>query len=293
MQSLHKLQESKEHPNGHHQNGSPRHIDTFQGHLVAMTGEFVGTFMFLYFSYAGQVMLTTQASETSSLNGGKSAQTNVFTALVYGFSLLVSVWAFYRISGGLFNPAVTLGMTLSGTLPPIRALCLFPTQIIAAMCAAGLVSCMFSGDITSCNTTLAEGTSIAQGVFIEIFMTALLVFVVLMLAAEKSKDTFIAPIGIGLALFVAMLGGVYYTGGSLNPARSFGPAVAGPSFPGYHWVYWIGPALGAIIAAGYYRFVKHFNYEEANPGQDSAGGGFVQPALSRELRSGGSADGMV
>jgi aquaporin related protein len=63
--------------------------------------------------------------------------------------------------------------------------------------------------------------------------------------------------------------GVYYTGGSLNPTRSFGPAVAGTSFPGYHWIYWIGPLLGGALAAGYYRFVKYFNYEEANPGQDA------------------------
>lgn len=79
------------------------------------------------------------------------------------------------------------------------------------MCAGGLVSAMFSGTngITKVNTTLAPETSIAQGLFIEMFMTAELVFVVLMLAAEKSKDTFIAPIGIGLALFVAELTGAY------------------------------------------------------------------------------------
>jgi aquaporin related protein len=64
--------------------------------------------MFLYFSFACQMMLTTQASETSLVNGGPSSQQNIFTALVYGFSLLVNVWAFYRISGGLFNPAVRI-----------------------------------------------------------------------------------------------------------------------------------------------------------------------------------------
>lgn len=70
---------------------------------------------------------------------------------------------------------------------------------------------MFPGDITLTNTTLSPGTSVAQGVFIEMFMTAELVFVVLMLAAEKSKDTFIAPVGIGLALFVAMMGGTAHS----------------------------------------------------------------------------------
>lgn len=66
---------------------------------------------------------------------------------------------------------------------------------------------MFPGDIADVNTTLSAGTSITQGVFIEMFLTCLLIFIVLMLAAEKSKDTFMAPIGIGLALFVAEIAG--------------------------------------------------------------------------------------
>lgn len=78
---------------------------------------------------------------------------------------------------------------------------------------------------------------------------------ILLLAAEKNKATFIAPIGIGLALFVAELLGVYYTGGSLNPARSFGPDVVLKTFSHYHWIYWVGPLLGAIIAAGFYKML--------------------------------------
>ncbi|KAK5694388.1 putative aquaporin-3 [Elasticomyces elasticus] len=97
---------------------------------------------------------------------------------------------------------------------------------------------------------------------------------ILMLAAEKSKDTFIAPIGIGFTLFICEIAGVFYTGASLNPARSFSPCVAGRNFQHYHWIYWIGPLLGAIVAAGYYHFVKFFNYEDANPGHDSSGGDF-------------------
>ncbi len=56
--------------------------------------------------------------------------------------------------------------------------------------------------------------------------------------------------------------------GSLNPARSFGPAVALRSFPHEHWIYWVGPALGALVAVGFYRFVKVLEYETANPGAD-------------------------
>lgn len=86
---------------GHH-----FHPTTFQQHMIAASGEFVGTFFFLYFAYGAQVMLAEQTGEVALANGGKSAQTNIFTALIYGFSLLVNVWAFYRISGGLLNPAV-------------------------------------------------------------------------------------------------------------------------------------------------------------------------------------------
>ncbi|KAF2751124.1 aquaporin-like protein [Sporormia fimetaria CBS 119925] len=258
---------------GHIHNRQQSYLSSFRTHIIAASGEFVGTFFFLYFAYAGQLMLTDQASDVSIINGGRSSQTNIFTALVYGFSLLVNVWAFYRISGGLLNPAVTFGMVLAGSLEFTRAMFLWPAQILASMCAGGLVSCMFPNNIANANTTLSPGTSIAQGLFIEMFMTAELVFVVLMLAAEKSKDTFIAPVGIGLAVFVAMMAGVQYTGASLNPARSFGCAVAATSFPGYHWIYWLGPLMGGALAAGYYRFVKWTHYEEANPGQDAENDG--------------------
>lgn len=83
-----------------------KHLSSLEGHIVAASGEFVGTFMFLYFAFAGQLMIINQASDRSILNGAASSQQNIFVALVYGFSLLVNVWAFFRISGGLFNPAV-------------------------------------------------------------------------------------------------------------------------------------------------------------------------------------------
>lgn len=78
-------------------------------------------------------------------------------------------------------------------------------------------------------------------------------------------------------LTMALILGVYFTGGSLNPARSLGCAVAARNFPGYHWIYWLGPALGATLAALYFRFVKLVHYEEANPGQDSAGTDLDEP----------------
>lgn len=170
-----------------------------------------------------------------------------------------------------------------GAVGLVRGVLVFISQILGSMAAAGVVSALFPGPL-NVSTTLGGGASIARGVFIEMFLTAMLVFTIFMLAAEKHKGTFLAPIGIGLALFIAeltgsylpsfstsiltMLPGVYFTGGSLNPARSFGPCVVLHKFPGYHWIYWVGPFLGSLVAVGFYRLVKTLEYETANPGQD-------------------------
>ena len=108
----------------------------------------------------------------------------------------------------------------------------------------------------------------AQGVWIEALCTSELVFTIIMLAKEKHRATFIAPVGIGLALFIAELVAVYYTGGSLNPARSFGPAAVAHDFTSSHWIYWVGPFVGSVLAVGFYQLMKILEYEMANPGQD-------------------------
>ena len=102
---------------------------------------------------------------------------------------------------------ITLGLCISYRLPWIRGALFIAAQLLASLCAGGIVSAMFPVPISEANTVLGGGASVVQGLFMEMFFTALLVFVVLMLAIEKSKDTFLAPIGIGLALFVAEIAG--------------------------------------------------------------------------------------
>jgi len=97
-------------------------------------------------------------------------------------------------------------MGLIGAIGWMKALVLIITQIIAAIAAAAVVSGLLPGPL-SVNTTLSTHTSIARGLFLEMFLTFLLVLTIFMLAAEKHRATFIAPIGIGLALFVAELAG--------------------------------------------------------------------------------------
>jgi aquaporin related protein len=102
---------------------------------------------------------------------------------------------------------------------------------------------------------------VAQGVFIEALCTAELVFTIIMLAKEKHRATYIAPVGIGLSLFIAELVAVYYTGGSLNPARSFGPAAVAHQFSSNHWIYWVGPFIGSLLAVFFYYLMKILEYE--------------------------------
>lgn len=97
-------------------------------------------------------------------------------------------------------------MCLVGAVPWLRGALVIVTQIIGGIAAAGIVDLLFPGDILF-RTELGGGTQPVQGLFIEMFLTAQLVFTIFMLAAEKHKGTFIAPVGIGLSLFIAELTG--------------------------------------------------------------------------------------
>ncbi|KAI9745027.1 MAG: hypothetical protein M1818_001305 [Claussenomyces sp. TS43310] len=241
-------------------------MHALKNHMVAFLGEFVGTFMFLFISFAG----AQTAGEVSGTNTNEKLINLLYICTVFGFSLLVNVWLFFRISGGLFNPAVTVALCLVGAVPPLRSVFIFVAQIIAGIAAAGLAEGLVPESSVMFDVALSPTTSIVRGLFLEVFCTAQLIFAVLMLAAEKTKATFLAPIGIGLSLFVAMLVSLNWTGGSLNPARAFGPAVVKHTFPGYHWVYWVGPLLGALLAVGFYKLMKILHYEEVSGDQDKS-----------------------
>lgn len=189
-------------------NKSPQDASAARNHFVAASGEFVGTFLFLFIAYCGH---QTAVERPGALGpqGGSDSQTIAYISLSYGFSLLVTAWTLYRVSGGLFNPAVTLGMVAAKQLPWFRGVILLPAQLLGAICAAAVVDGIIPAPIKQVETALGPKVSIAQGVFLEMFMTSVLVFTVLMLAAEKTKATFIAPIGIGLALFICELAGAY------------------------------------------------------------------------------------
>ncbi|KAK8066123.1 hypothetical protein PG997_012870 [Apiospora hydei] len=279
----------------------PRHIPILsrcpkkvKNHLVAMLSEFVGTFMFLLFAFGGTNAVNTAPTKGEPLNANPAKL--LYISLCFGMSLMVNAWVFFRISGGLFNPAVTLGMMLVGALNYIRGSLIIISQILGGIAASGVIYGLLPGPL-NIRTELGGGTTVVQGLFIEMFLTAELVFAIFMLAAEKHKATYIAPVGIGISLFIAellwvftlyfylsiplilvisdlkltnvVIRGVYYTGGSVNPARSFGPCVVLGSFSHYHWIYWVGPILGSLLASAFYILVKALEYETVNPDQDA------------------------
>ncbi|KAF2127377.1 aquaporin-like protein [Dothidotthia symphoricarpi CBS 119687] len=262
-------------PNGPNQ-GRSWFTNRWRNELVAAFAEFAGTFMFLFFAFGGTQVANSAAVASNASTAGQNnnsitqaPDTSVllYISLIFGFSLMVNVWVFFRVSGGLFNPAVTLGLYLIGAIGSVRAALCFVSQMLAGMCAAAVVEAILPGPL-NVSTNLGNGVSPARGVFLEMFLTSLLVFTIFMLAAEKHKATFLAPIGIGMALFVAELVGVFFTGGSLNPARSFGPCVVTGTFPSYHYIYWFGPIMGTLLAWAMYKIVKMAEYETVNPGQD-------------------------
>ncbi|EPT01266.1 hypothetical protein FOMPIDRAFT_135797, partial [Fomitopsis schrenkii] len=239
-------------------------FDNWRSDVKAAVLEFIGTVFFLSLAFGG-----IQAAEAEMLGSPSPPSIllhDLYISFAIGFSLLVAVWIFYRASGGVFNPNISLALLLHGIIGPLRFVLYCIAQLVGGIAAAAIVLGLTPGPLLS-NTMLAEHTNLAQGVFIEMFITTALVLSVLMLAAEKHAATPVAPVGIGLTCFVGHLWGVYYTGAGMNVARSFGPAVV-TGFPySTHWVYWVGDGLGSLLAAALYMLFKLNKYWLLNPGQ--------------------------
>ncbi|KAH8886257.1 aquaporin-like protein [Thozetella sp. PMI_491] len=234
--------------------------------LVKSCGEFCGTFFFLLLSFVGvQTAIITNATEDSGTSLHPASLH--YIAATFGTSITVNVWIFYRVSGGMFNPAVTLGLILAKAVPPLVGLCVFVSQIVAGIAAAAVAQALVPGPLLVANQ-LGGGATIFQGLFLEMFLTAQLVLTVYFLAVEKHRATYLAPIGVGVSVFAAHMVATNWTGTSINPARSFGPAVM-TEFVSYHWIYWLGPFMGSILAWAIYSLFKYLQFQLANPTQDS------------------------
>ncbi|ELT87914.1 hypothetical protein CAPTEDRAFT_37043, partial [Capitella teleta] len=212
-----------------------------------LLAEFVMTFM----------LMSVQAAlpldwGTNGLLGGP-----VQVGLGVGFLVTAMAWALGDFSGGHINPAVSIAMMACAKISPLRALFYVASQSVGAVAGAGFVYGMIPsasrGHLSA--TSLGPGVEPHQGFLIEAWITCLLVLTVFGSTNKKRKGSLHMPaVPIGLAVALGIMTGVNAfgsTGGSMNPARSLGPAVV-LSIWDDHWVYWAGPICGGLLAAMVY-----------------------------------------
>lgn len=199
------------------------------------------------------------------------------TALSFGLALMVLAASFGHISGVHFNPSVTIGTLIAGEMQAVMAILYIVMQLLGGIAAGGLLRLALpnrvyaicrggathlaqyaeytEGNNTSRVIHAADHVHVWQGILMECIVTFVLVTVALMVALDTKSKTGLAPLVIGFTLAVNILAIGAYTGGSLNPARSLGPAIFADGEWMDHYVYWVGPLVGAVIAGLLYRTV--------------------------------------
>lgn len=207
----------------------------------AVLAEFVGTMLFVFLGCASTL--------TDPINP-------VRIALAFGLAIMALIQMFGHISGGHFNPAVSLGFLASFQITIFRALFYTIAQTIGAivggMILRGVTPGAFHSNLGV--TKVSDSYTLLQGVAIELILTFCLVFVII--ATTDGNRTDFGSVSLKIGLTVAMLhfSSITLTGSSMNPARSLGSAVASNDYD-THWVYWVGPILGGCIASLLYKFL--------------------------------------
>ena len=210
-----------------------------------LLAELLGTFAFFLIGFMAIL-------STNAYSGGPSLVTIGFG---FGLGLFVAIVTFGAISGGHYNPAVTVAAVLDGRLDPMTGVGYVVSQLIGGIGAAALVLAMSSQAAVASTETLPDSALIndIQAVIIETVFTA--IFIIVILTSTKRTPTQAAFV-IGLTLVVIHFAIVPFTGSSVNPARSIASAVIGQKDLGQLWIYIVGPVLGGAIGWAIYRFVS-------------------------------------
>ncbi|TMK70267.1 MAG: aquaporin [Actinobacteria bacterium] len=217
--------------------------------------EFVGAFT-LTFAGAGAVLTFTKLFAAAYQQGASDTASGLGLlgiALAHGLAIAVMVSAVGHISGGHFNPAITLGFFVTRRIAASLTLVYWVAQLAGASCAALLLSWFYPKQVRNLGQlgapALGSGVSHWQGFVIEIVLTFFLVWVVFATAADPG-GTFksIAGLAIGLTITMDVIMGGPLTGAAMNPSRAFGPELVQHHWKNW-WVWFAGPAVGAIIAA--------------------------------------------
>ncbi|MFN2470936.1 MAG: aquaporin [Gaiellaceae bacterium] len=222
--------------------------DPFGNALLRTAAEFIGTFAFFFIGIG------------AAISAGISGESGLLpNALGHGLALAVMVSALGHISGGHFNPAVTIGFLVTRRIAPLLAVMYIVAQLAAGAAAALMIKWIFpgsSGEAAGYGAPAIDpGLSTGEALVLEALLTFFLVFVVFATAADI-RGTFksIAGLAIGLVLAVDILVGAPLTGAMMNPARAFGPQIVDGSWDDF-WVWYAGPILGGAIAALLYELL--------------------------------------
>ncbi|KAL0418131.1 UNVERIFIED_CONTAM: putative aquaporin TIP1-2 [Sesamum radiatum] len=227
--------------------------------IKAALAEFISMLIFVF---AGEGSGMAFAKLT---NGGASTPAGLIAAsIAHAFALFVAVSVGANISGGHVNPAVTFGAFVGGHISLFRSILYWIAQLLGSVVACLLLK-FATGGLETSAFALSSGVTVTNALVFEIVMTFGLVYTVYATAVDPKKGDIgiIAPIAIGFIVGANILAGGAFDGASMNPAVSFGPAVVSWTWDN-HWVYWLGPFVGAGIAALVYEvlFINQSGHEQ-------------------------------
>jgi len=213
--------------------------------------EFIGTFVLVFFA-CGTAVVT--SCSTENLGG------YLLTALAFGLVIVAMAYSVGNVSGCHINPAVSIAMLVSGKMTIVDFVGYVIAQFAGAIAGAAALMA-FVGKETGLGTNALYNGSILKSFIIEIILTFVFVFAILGVTS-KAKNGAVAGLVIGLSLVLVHILGIAFTGTSVNPARSFGPAlfVGGDALKNV-WVFILAPLVGGVLAALCYKFIDS-NKEE-------------------------------
>ncbi|PIK51507.1 putative aquaporin-8 [Apostichopus japonicus] len=230
-------------------------LSSFEKYIQSTFAEFIGTALFTFVA-----CLAVSSRDVLSI------------AFAEGLCIALLCAAFVNISGGHFNPALSFAAAICGAINPILAVLYFVAQTCGAMVGASFVKAVILGDsyhILKGGANQFRGLGVpydpydsfhhlnvtpVTAIVVEAILSCLIFTVYLQANIDKKSRSSMGPMAYGFALIVAIISGFHVSGGSFNPARSFGPAV--PS--GYwdqHYIYWAGPYVGALVSGVMYRLI--------------------------------------
>lgn len=234
-----------------------------------MIAEAIGTFAL---TFIGILAIT-----NDSIIGGTTGAALVTVAFAHGLTIAVMIASLGAISGGHFNPAVTIGFVLTGRMNVITGALYWVAQLLGATAAAFLISSMAGVDAVIGGTPLVtENVGTGMAIVLEAVATFFLVLVVFGSAVDERAPKSVYPMAIGLSITAGIMAIGPLTGAALNPARAFGPALIGGEMT-RHFVFWVGPLVGGALGAA----VQHFILMRGAPSAEVAERGGPAPSEKR------------